>query len=239
MSSFCQLIHEELAGLPLIRYPFDIKRLPHNGIYFFYEDGQFWGHGGWESRITRIGTHKEGNFRSRIKDHYLDGSENRIMGREKAKPSDRSIFRKHLGRALLNREHDAYLSIWNIDFTGRANREKYGHQRDLDKERQTEEAITQVLRQSFSFRFVILEGQKERMGSTGLESSMISTVANCRDCTPSKGWLGNYSPNRKIRESGLWLVQHLRSAEVDESGMKMLSEAVKKTRIWLGALPKN
>jgi hypothetical protein len=39
-------------------------------IYFFYEDGEFWGHGGNRLRIVRIGTHKDGNFRSRIKEHF-------------------------------------------------------------------------------------------------------------------------------------------------------------------------
>jgi len=233
MSSICHFIHEQLESLPLIQYPFDFNKLPDNGIYFFYEDGQSWGHGGRGLRITRIGTHRDGNFRSRIKDHYLPDYEKRIMGRDKPKPSDRSIFRKNLGRALLNRERDAYLSIWNIDFTARDNRETYGHQRDIDKERKIEEAIIQILRQSFCFRYIIIEGQTERMGATGLESAMISTVANCEICRPSKEWLGNYSPNRKIRESGLWLVQHLEAVGVDKLGMKMLSEAVIRTRVWL------
>jgi hypothetical protein len=66
--------------LQLIRYPFDInKLLPNNGVYFFYEDGEVWGHGSADDdtnnnnkpRIVRIGTHKDGNFKSRISEYFL------------------------------------------------------------------------------------------------------------------------------------------------------------------------
>jgi hypothetical protein len=33
----CEWLHRELARLPLIRFPFEPKNLPDNGIYFFYE----------------------------------------------------------------------------------------------------------------------------------------------------------------------------------------------------------
>jgi hypothetical protein len=60
-----------MEQLPLIRFPFKLETLPENGIYFFYEDGEFWGHGGEKLRIVRVGTHKDGNFRSRIMEHFL------------------------------------------------------------------------------------------------------------------------------------------------------------------------
>ena len=30
---------------------------------------------------------------------------------------DRSIFRKNIGRAILNKNNDSFLEIWNLDFT--------------------------------------------------------------------------------------------------------------------------
>jgi hypothetical protein len=58
--------HEQLELLPIFRHPFDSKLLPNNGIYFFYEEGENSDHGNGisRSRIVRIGTHKENNFRS-------------------------------------------------------------------------------------------------------------------------------------------------------------------------------
>ena len=75
-STYMQL-HESLEALPLIKYPFDIdKHLPNNGIYFFYEDGEVWGHGNVDDGRSndnkpRISTHKDGNFKSRISEHFL------------------------------------------------------------------------------------------------------------------------------------------------------------------------
>jgi hypothetical protein len=91
------------------------------------------------------------------------------------------------------------------------NKERWGSKRDIEKEKRVEEMITRIIRERFSFRFIILESQAERMGSKGLESSLIGTLSHCKLCKPSANWLGNYSPIKKIRESGLWLVQHLKA----------------------------
>ena len=52
-------------------------------------------------RIVRIGTHRgDNNLYNRLKEHFIN--ENK----------DRSIFRKNIGRALLNKNQDSYLEIW-------------------------------------------------------------------------------------------------------------------------------
>jgi hypothetical protein len=52
------------------------------------------------------------------------------------KPSDRSIFRKNIGRALLNKRRDFdYLTIWEIDFTSSINRTNHSHLRNIEKKR--------------------------------------------------------------------------------------------------------
>jgi len=156
----------------------------------------------------------------------------------KAAPKDRSIFRKNIGRALLNKKRDEYLDIWEIDFTPRGNRERYGHLRDIQKEKAIESDVTRILRENFSFRFTILDSQIERMGGTGLESSLIGTVACCVFCRPSNNWLGNYSPNQKIKGSGLWLVQHLMDNEISEKDKLTVSNAIMKTKEWVGRYKK-
>ena len=209
MSGLCRQLHSELEQLPLVKYPFDRERLPENGIYFFYENGEAWGHGGDKARIVRVGTHKEGNFRLRIIEHFLPDQEKREFDHTKSAPHDRSSFRKNLGRALLGRDKDPYLKVWDVDFLTTAKREQYGHLRNIQKERQVENEVTRLLRKDFSIRYVALEGQGRRMGSMGLEAALIGTLAQCDDCAPSRNWLGRYSPVGRIRESGLWLVQHL------------------------------
>ncbi|MCS7135622.1 MAG: hypothetical protein NZ931_00780 [Aigarchaeota archaeon] len=232
-SELCRWLHEQLEQLPLIKFPFKLEILPENGIYFFYEDGEFWGHGGEKLRIVRVGTHRDGNFRSRIREHFLLDKAWMNFDERKPKPSDRSIFRKNIGRALLNIERDNYLKIWEIDFTVRKNQELWGDKRDVEKEKKIEEAITKILRERFSFRFIILDPYVERMGSKGLESSLIGTLAHCKLCKPSPNWLGKYSPVQKIREGKLWLVQHLKSNPINEKDKEIIIKAVEETKKWL------
>ena len=120
MSETCKWLHEQLELLPVFKYPFDLKLLPKNGVYFFYEEGENSDHGDGISRprIVRIGTHKENNFRSRISEHFLLNESKMKFTQINPKPSDRSIFRKNIGRALLSKQKDFdYLKIWEIDFT--------------------------------------------------------------------------------------------------------------------------
>jgi hypothetical protein len=67
------------------------------------------------------------------------------------------------------------------------------------------------------------------MESKGLESSLIGTLASYKSCRPSSEWLGNYSPVKKIRESGLWLVQHLKSNPINEKDKEIILRAVEET----------
>src|SRR4051794_23055133 len=85
MSEICKWLHEKLEHLPIVKSPFNLQNLPDNGIYFFYEKDENSNHddsqsggsdaGGsdynFKPRIVRIGTHREGNFRSRLAEHFL------------------------------------------------------------------------------------------------------------------------------------------------------------------------
>jgi len=233
MSEECKWLHEILEELPLIKYPFRLELLPLNGVYFFYEEGEVWGHGGEKLRIVRIGTHKGNNFRNRIAEHFLINEKKMSFDRNNPKPSDRSIFRKNIGRALLNKNKDPYLKIWEIDFLPRANRDKYSDLRDIEKEKSIEKQITEILRNNFFFRFVIIENEDGRIGSKGLESKLIGTVSRCTMCKPSMNWLGNYSPKKQIRTSGLWLIQHLNAEGITEEDIPVIEKLIRKTKTWI------
>jgi len=140
MTETCEWLHLLLEELHIMKYPFKINDLPGNGVYFFYENGEYWGHDSDTShqRIVRVGTHREGNFKSRMKDHYLFNESKMNFDRTKSPPHDRSIFRTNLGRAILNKEKNEYLKIWNIDFTTRKNRDEFSHLRDIELEKKIE-----------------------------------------------------------------------------------------------------
>ncbi len=212
-----------MHGLSETRWPFDLDALPANGIYFFHEAGETWGHGGEYPRIVRVGTHREGNFRSRIADHYVIDPRKMAFNRNQAAPKDRSIFRKNIGRALLHRSLDPYEALWNMDFTSRDARDAYGLRRDPDKEREIEVQVTRILQERFTFRWIELEGQERRMGSKGLEAPLIGTLAGCSECAPSPDWLGRFSPKPKIAHGGLWLEHHLQAPPLTEDSLREIS----------------
>lgn len=222
----CEWLHRELARLPLIRFPFEPKHLPDNGIYFFYEKGEVWGHGGRRPGIVRVGTHKDGNFQSRVAEHFLFNERKMDFDAKSSPPHDRSIFRKHIGRALLNRDGDSYLEIWNKDFMTKEDIRKFGHKRDIRKEKKIERAVTEIIRSTLSFRFIKVSGQGIRID---LEKRLIGTLAQCSVCQASPRWLGLHSPKKQVRESGLWLVQHLSAPMITAEDRLELKKYIRQT----------
>lgn len=236
MTEKCQWLHNLLEDLPLIKYPFDVEKLPDNGVYFFYEKGESYGHNSKDKpRIVRVGTHREGNFKSRMKDHYLFNNSKMDFNKTQSPPHNRSIFRTNLGRAILNQEKNDYLKIWNLDFTTKKNRVELSHLRNISLEKKIETQVTDLLQNTFSFKYLIIQGQEKRMGSSGIESRLIGTVSECKECQPSINWLGNNSPKSKIRDSGLWLYQHLSNPPISESDKKDLVIFHKHTKEWFNS----
>lgn len=192
MAEACQSLHDLVQRRRRHSFPLDGDLIPDNGIYLLFEKGER-GHGG--DRIVRVGTHTGQNqLRSRIGEHFLNPNK------------DRSIFRKNIGRALLNRAQDDFLQYWNLDLTSRKNRERYSSLVDSDKQAEVERQVTELIQERFSFTVLKVLDKGERLS---LERSLIATVARCRECRPSEDWLGNYSPKSKIRDAGLWQEQHI------------------------------
>jgi hypothetical protein len=154
----CEALHEWANSLPALRFPFADATIPPNGIYVLFEHGEI-AHG--TNRIVRVGTHTgTGQLRSRLRQHFL------------VKNKDRSIFRKNIGRALLNRDHDPFLSIWELDRASRLGREK--HVIDLDHQSAIEANVSQHIQEHFTFVVFRVDEKAKRLE---LESKMISTVS--------------------------------------------------------------
>ena len=220
----CRWLHETLETLPLIRYPFDREALPINGVYFVYEEREIWGHGGIRPRIVRVGTHRDGNFRKRIAEHFLLDVSKMEFDATKPAPKDRSIFRKNIGRALLRQQADPYLEIWNVDLTGANMRKRCAARRDIAREKEIESAVTRRIRERFGFRVLPVDTENERLGTSGLERACIGTLAHCPSCRSSESWLGRQSPVEKIRNGKLWLVQHVTAVALTAEQQQRLCE---------------
>jgi hypothetical protein len=213
-SSECKKIHRMFNNLERHRFPFNEAAIPANGIYALFQQAET---GHRQDRIVRIGTHTGNNqLRSRLKQHFL------------AENKDRSIFRKNIGRALLNKRKDPFLEFWELDLTTRKARNQYFSLIDLDYQKQVENEVSQYIRNNFSFAVIEVEDKTKRLE---LESKIISTISSCDECAPSADWLGNYSPKAKIAESGLWLVNELYKIPLDAKGVEYLSRLLKRSQV--------
>ena len=141
------------------------------------------------SRVVRVGSHTgANNLPNRLMEHMT-------------KKKDRSIFRKNIGRALLNQAGDPFLKQWNWDLTKRKDRVRFGPLLDVARQEAVELKVSRHIEGNFTFAFVRIDDKTERLN---FEKHAIATVAQCSHCGPSEPWLGNFSPVDPIRESGLW-----------------------------------
>jgi hypothetical protein len=207
MLNNCDKLHKWANALPIFRFPFDDTLIPLNGLYILFEKGE---RAHDVNRIVRVGTHTGQNqLRSRIRQHFL--TENK----------DRSIFRKNIGRCILNKASDPFLEKWELDLTPKQSRDKYSSLIDWEKQGAVEQKVSEYMRDSFGFVILHIDDKDSRLE---FESKIISTVSLCEECRPSLNWLGIYSPKEKIRESGLWLVNELYKQPLSEMDFERLQE---------------
>lgn len=209
MSEKCEQLHQLFNSLERLNFPFDERKIPLNGIYILFEKGEN-AHNG--DRIVRIGTHRgENRLRLRLKEHFIN--ENK----------DRSVFRLNIGRALLNKDKDPFLDHWNIDLTPKKANEKHSSSIDFEKQKETERRVSQYIQTNISFVVIEIEDLEK---ARDLESRIISTISLCNKCRPSSGWLGLFSPQEKIRNSGLWLEQHLYKKSLSNDDMQLINDYI-------------
>jgi hypothetical protein len=185
-------LHQYFNSLPRYNYS-QIDKIPFsNGIYVMFEQNEFIYD---VDRIVRIGTHKsESRLKNRLKDHFLTEDKNG------------SIFRKNIGRALLNSRSDDYIKIWELDTR---NNDVYAANKqfvNINKERGLEQEISMYIRENITFTCINVNSQQDRLR---FEEGLIGSLNQNTIFKPSSLWLGLSSPVSDIRNSGLWLRQGL------------------------------
>lgn len=201
----CTALHKAFNSLPHYSFAELNEIIPKDGIYLIFESGEE-AHNG--ERVVRIGSHTgKGNLAIRLREHVRLNK-------------DRSIFRKHIGRALLKRDNDPYLAVWNLDFTSKKAREEHGHRLDRAKQAVVEDAVSRYILSNLS---IVLISAGDSAAACRLEELCIGTVSSCSICSPSKSWLGKYADPR-IAQSGLWQIMHLYGAGFDHADLSTYPE---------------
>lgn len=186
---------------------------PDKGVYFFFNLNEK-RRGDEQLRVVRVGTHalvqgKKTTLWSRLYQHRgtLSGGGNHRG----------SVFRKHVGEALMIRDN------WPSFI-----REKWGVGSSANKElREIEYPYEKKVSCYLGNLFVLwlpVEGLDSYKMRSYLERNSIALLVHSTD-VPSENWLGNYSPNELIRKSGLWNVNHVHES-IDIDFLDVLSDFV-------------
>jgi hypothetical protein len=198
MDDLYTYMHQYFNAQSRYTFPYNEEELgktsDKNGIYILFERGE--NYVDYE-RIVRVGSHKgKDRLVIRLGEHFL-GNKQRD-----------SIFRKHVGRCLLEQRDDGYIKHWNKPFKKRKDIEKYKNDVDLEYEMEYEHLISNYIKSNLSFTVipkVYNSTERDR-----LEEGLIALLAQSDKRTSSTDWIGNHHPNRKIVTSKIWNIHFLK-----------------------------
>jgi DNA invertase Pin-like site-specific DNA recombinase len=170
---------------------------PQRGIYFFFESGEQRTDSGTGPRVVRVGTHavtptSATTLWGRLRQHR--GSAGTRHGNHRG-----SVFRKHVGYALIHRTPDLACLTWG-DGTSAPKAVR-------DAEQYLEIIVSEVIGQMPFLWLGIGEIDGGHNTRDYLERHAIALLSNYRKPMidpPSQGWLGCQSPSERVRYSGLW-----------------------------------
>ena len=171
------------------------------GVYFFFENGEL-RDDKVSARVVRIGTHKKGNIESRVAEHRTDWK--------------RSIFRRHVGTALLRKgsfdhaikatDRDMWASEWIRRVGGWSVHMNKGLLNPTLHPLHT--LVTEAIG-NMRVVWVEIEEQERRLAFETLCIQLLSNYLRKETPIdpPSPNWLGHYALSEEIRLSGLWNVE--------------------------------
>ena len=176
---------------------------PERGVYFFFEEGEL--REGGLPRVVRVGTHavrdSQRSLWQRLADHRGTLSGARPGGGNHR----RSIFRLHVGTALLSRDHypPEVRRAWK---TREANPELRDTEHDLER------AVSGHIGRMPFLWLAVPDAPGRDSHRAYIEANAIGLLSNFGRAPvdpPSPSWLGRWADAPKVRESGLWNVNHV------------------------------
>lgn len=197
---------------------------PRRGVYFFFEKGEQRADG-VALRVVRVGTHaltsnSKSTLWQRLRQHRgtLRGS---LPGGGNHRGS---VFRLHLGKALLNSGtyESSICRSWGIGHTAKS-RDMRAREHPLEKD-----VSAYIGRMPFLWVGVPdapgPDSDREVIEANAV--AMLSGSDGDPNDPPSGNWLGLRSAKKEIRESGLWNVRHV-GCSYDPGFLVILKEYIR------------
>ncbi len=224
-------LEERVGGTRKLKNCDGYLNWPERGVYFFLEPGerrdstdQF--------RVTRVGTHavSDGSKTSlwnRLKQHYGTGggsSSHPHGGNHRG-----SVYRKRVGEAIIEK-----YSLGNeySSWDERLSNLSRGREDVRDEEYIMERRVSAYVREQ-PFLWIAVDDEPNKNSDRAIiERNAIALLSNYRRDTVdprSTDWLGTHSRSGKIRESGLWNVNHVDERH-DSDFLDVLARYVEATK---------
>jgi hypothetical protein len=193
--------------------------LSERGVYFFVDqEADMKGHRG---RICRIGTHavsigSKSTLRARLKTHLGSRSG---MGNHRG-----SIFRLHVGNALLRRDGE-HIPTWGVGSSAPPSL-RVSEELQL-AERRHENRVSNYIGSLRVLWVDVPDTPGPNSERSYIERNAIALLSNRRDrgVVESGDWLGQHSPREEIRSSQLWNLNYV-GDNYDSKFLTVLERAV-------------
>ena len=175
---------------------------PKRGVYFFFENGEKRSRSGNDPRIVRVGTHAVSSgsrttLWNRLSTHR--GPAKTGGGNHRG-----SIFRLLVGEALIERDPECRVDTWGK-----------GPSAPSDvriAESRLERAVSSLIGEMPFLWLEVDDSPGPESRRAYIERNSIALLSNYSgahaDPSPDN-WLGNCSPRKKVRLSGLWNQRHV------------------------------
>jgi hypothetical protein len=192
-------LREKQGGGRVLRECSGRMNWPERGVYFIFEPGEVRHLPLSGERVVRVGTHalKAGSrttLWNRLSNH---------RGRTSGAGNHRgSVFRLHVGMALMNRDPTRYsLTTWDL---------REGGSRDVrDEERELEYAVSEHIGRMTAVWLPVADEPGPDSLRGVVERNAIALLAGRSEQLPTPEWLGRHSARDAIRKSGLWNVNYV------------------------------
>ena len=190
---------------------------PRRGVYFFFEEGEERLQSGCGLRVVRVGTHavrtdNKTTLWSRLYQHR--GPLSKEDGDHRG-----SVFRRHLGFGISNRNPSLECESWEED-------DYPDTPRLQEKEYALEVAVSSYIRRMPLIWLKVDDWPSPKSKRSYIEKNTIALLSNWRKQAidpASQNWLGRQSPKEEIRQSGLWNYDYV-DASCDSGFLDLLEK---------------
>jgi hypothetical protein len=204
-----ELLGQRLGGFRYLESCTGRMVWPNRGVYFFFEAGEMRCDSGGGPRVVRVGTHALGStsrttLRQRLYQHR--GNAGDRGGNHRG-----SVFRKHVGFALLDADREILCTTWGEGDS--ASREIRG------SEHSVEIRVSEVIGVMPFLWFAIEDDPGPDSMRGFVERNSIALLSNFGRLpldAPSAVWLGHRSRSDRVRRSGLWNSNHVEERHAPE-----------------------